>query len=232
MVTLAIGIVFIKLPFVYVPKTVSEDYQVPKSKVILGGWTGFAAYASFKDATKGTDLDAGDSLNIQVNATQSKHIDFSVSAVNSNEEVTATYLFYPDVSTLTVDWVVPLTSEYHFTFNSINLFTYKDATLLVTKQWTETAYRDVTKTYRLLPFEVVYLGAVLAFLGIGLTTFGVAKKEEPKSLARAKNRLLETLWRKHWLPFLQLSPEARNPWRSRDDDKTRVVLCSFSPRSF
>ena len=93
-----------------------------------------AAFASFRDATKGTGLVAGDLLNIQVNATPSKEIDFYVNAVNSsNGAILATYLFYPDVTTLTKDWMVPLTSEYDFVFSSTNLFTYEDATLLVTK---------------------------------------------------------------------------------------------------
>jgi hypothetical protein len=121
---LIIGVLLIALPFVYVPKTVSETYQVPKSEVGLQGWTGFAAFASFKNAAKGTELDANESLNIQVNATASKSIDFSVNAVNDTTgDILATYLFYPDVSTLNVDWIVPLTSEYHFVFNSNSLFT-------------------------------------------------------------------------------------------------------------
>ena len=88
----------------------------------------------------------------------------------------ATYLFYPEVTTVNKDWIVPLSSKYDLVFNSSNLFTYKDVTLLVTKQWTETAYRDVTTNYRLLPFEFVYIGVVLTFVGIELTIYGAVKK--------------------------------------------------------
>lgn len=179
--TLIIGIIFIALPYVYVPKTVSEAYQVPKSMVIIEGWGPLAAVAPFKSAAKGDYLNAGDSLNIQVNATSGKGIDFSVNAVNDVNDVLATYLFYPEVTTVNKDWIVPLSSEYYFVFNSSSLFTWKDVTLLVTKHWTETAYRDVTTNYRLLPFEFVYLGVVLALVGIGLTIYGVVKKETPKS---------------------------------------------------
>jgi hypothetical protein len=177
-IILIAGIALSALPFVYVSETVPESYELPKSEVILEGWTGMAAFASFKDATKGTGLVAGDLLNIQVNATQSKEIDFSVSAVNSNEEIIATYLSYPAVTTLNKDWIVPLTSEYHFSFSSNNLFTYKDATLLVTKLWIETAYRDVITDYRLLPIEFVYLGAVLTSCGIGLSALFYFKKRK------------------------------------------------------
>ena len=174
----AAGIALCVLPFIYVSETVSEAYQVPKSDLILAGWIGMAAYASFKDSTEGTDFVAGDLLNIQVNATPRKEIYFSVSAVNANEEFIATYLSYSNVTTLNMDWIVPLTSEYHFSFSSTNLFTYKDATLLVTKHWNETAYRDVTTGYRLLPLEFVYLGAVLTSSGIRLGVLVYFKKRK------------------------------------------------------
>jgi hypothetical protein len=168
-ISFIIGTLLIALPFVYVPKTVSEAYQVPKSMVLLDGWGPLAAVGPTKSATKGAYLNAGDSLNIQVNATSGKGIDFSVNAVNDANDVLATYLFYPEVTTVNKDWIVPLSSEYNFVFNSSNLFTWKDVTLLVTKQWTETAYRDVTTNYQLLPFQFAYLGVVLTLAGIGFS---------------------------------------------------------------
>ncbi|MCW4046628.1 MAG: hypothetical protein NWE99_03575 [Candidatus Bathyarchaeota archaeon] len=171
-ITFIIGIVLIVLPYAYVPKTVYEAYRVPKSEVIIQGWRPLAAIGPTKSATIGAYLNAGDLLNIQVNVTSGKGIDFYVSAVTtgiSHYEVITTYLFYPDVTTVDKDWMVPLTSQYDFIFNSSTLFTYEDVTLLVTKQWTETAYRDVTMRYRLLPFEFIYLGIFFAFVGIGLS---------------------------------------------------------------
>jgi hypothetical protein len=169
---LIIGILLVILPFVHVPKTTSEAYQVPKSEVMLQGWTGMAAFSSFKNAAKGTELYANELLNIQVNATASKGIDFSVNAVNDTSgDVLATYLFYPDVSTLNVDWKVPLTSDYDFVFTSNSLFTYKDATLLATKQWTETAYRDVTQNADLIPFEISYIGVILSLAGTSILVY-------------------------------------------------------------
>jgi hypothetical protein len=175
---LTIAATLIVMPFVYVSKTTSEAYEIPKSEVVLQGWTGMAAFATFKNAAKGTELDANESLNFQVNAIASKRIDFSVNAVNDTTgDVLATYLFYPDVSTLNIDWTVPLTSEYEFAFNSINLFTYEDASLSVTKQWTEIAYRDVTTEHQLLPFEFSYAGMALIILGVGIWVYGANKNK-------------------------------------------------------
>jgi hypothetical protein len=137
--------------------------------VLLDGWGPLAVVGPTKSAAKGDYLNAGDSLNIQVNATSGKGIDFSVNAVNDVNDVLATYLFYPEVTTVNKDWIVPLSSEYYFVFNSSSLFTWKDVTLLVTKQWTETANRDVSTNHQLLPFEFVYLGVVLTLVGIGLS---------------------------------------------------------------
>jgi hypothetical protein len=146
--------------------------------VVLQGWTGMAAFSSFKNAAKGTELYANELLNIQVNATESKGIGFSVNAVNDTTgDVLATYLFYPDVSTLNVDWKVPLTSDYDFVFTSNSPFTYKDATLLVTKQWNETAYRDVTQNVDLIPFEFLFVGSVLSLAGIGLLVYFKKRKQ-------------------------------------------------------
>ena len=169
-----IGVLLIALPFVYVPKTVTESYQEPKSSVIIN--ESFVVPPSTKTTT--TYLNAGDSLNIQVTVTSggNKDIDFSVN------DGSTTYLSYSRVTTVNKDWTVPLSSNYNFVYdNSFSLITSKSVTVQVTKHWTETAYRDITTNNQLLPFEFAYLGVVLALVGIGLTIYGVAKKESPKS---------------------------------------------------
>jgi hypothetical protein len=171
---LIIGVLLISLPFVYVPKTVSESYQVPKSSVIID--QSFVVPPS--TTTHTTYLNAGDSLNIQVTVTSggNRDIDFSV-----NDGAT-TYMSYSRATTVNKDWTVPLSSNYNFVYdNSFSWITSKDVTVQVTKHWTETAYRDVTTSNQLLPFEFAYLGVVLALVGIGLTIYGVVKKETPKS---------------------------------------------------
>lgn len=167
---LIVGVLLIALPFVYVPKTVSEPYQVLKSSSIVS--ESFVVPPSTTRHT--TYLNQNDSLNIQVTVTSggNRDIDFSVN------DGSTTYLSYSRVTTVNEDWTVPLSSNYNFVYdNSFSFITSKDVTVEVTKHWTETAYRDVTTNIQLLPFEVAYLGVALVLVGIGLTIFAVAKKE-------------------------------------------------------
>ena len=183
-VILAIGIsillagVFLSvLPYIYFPKVVAEEYQVPKSAVIFDGW-GPLIVTPAKTGGKGTYLNASDSLNIQVNAASGEGIDFYVNAVNqSTGEVLATYLFYPDITSVNTNWVVPLSSEYNFEFSSSSLFTRDDVSLLVTKLWTETAHRDVIENYSLIPFEAMHVGIVLVIAGIVISIYGFAMRK-------------------------------------------------------
>ena len=171
---LIIGVLLIALPFVYIPKTVSESYQDPKSSVIMS--ESFVVPPS--TTTRTTYLNAGDSLNIQVTVTSggNRDIDFSVN------DGSTTYLSYSRATTVNKDWTIPLSSNYNFVYdNSFSFITSKDVTVQVTKHWTETAYRDVTTNNQLLPFEFAYLGVALALAGIGLTIFGVVKKEALKT---------------------------------------------------
>jgi len=132
---LIIGVLLITLPFVNVPKTISESYQAPKSMVLIGGFGPLMDVAPTSKVTEGISLNAGDSLNIQVNVTSGKDIDFYVN------DGSTTYLAYSRVTTVNKDWTVPQSSNYNFVFNSLSTFTSKDVTWQVTKQWTETAYR-------------------------------------------------------------------------------------------
>jgi hypothetical protein len=178
--SLIIGILLITLPFVSIPNNTTQAYQIPKSEVIVGGWTPLAAVAPATSMAKGVELTAGDSLNIQVNATFGKGINFYVNrgviGLVYPYSGTATELSYQNVTTVNKGWTVPVSSQYSFVFNSSNLFSYKDVSVLVTKQWNETAYRDVTQKVQLLPFEAVYVGAVIFLCGLAITIFGVIKR--------------------------------------------------------
>ena len=151
---LIIGVLLIALPFVYVPKTISESYS-PKSTVLISGFGPLMDVAPTYKVSDGISLNAGESLNIQVNVTSGNNIDFSV---NNNS---TTYLSYSNVTTVNIDWTVPQSSNYNFVFNSLSAFTSKDVSWQVTELSTETAYRDVTKNVELLPFDVSYVGVVL-----------------------------------------------------------------------
>jgi hypothetical protein len=116
-------------------------------------------------------------LNIQVTVTSGGNLDIDFSV---NDGAT-TYLSYIRVTTINKNWAVPLSSNYNFVYdNSFSTFTSKGVIVQVTKHWTETAYRDVTTNSQLLPFEVSYVGVVLALAGIGISIYGVVKKETPK----------------------------------------------------
>ena len=172
-----IGILFTGLPFVYVPSHTTQAYQIPKSMMIVGGWMPLAAVAPANSMAKGVELTAGDSLNIQVNATSGKGINFYVNSGVTGlvypYSGTATELTYENVTTLNKDWTVPISSQYSFVFNSTNLFSYKDVSIQVTKQWNDTAYRDITQNAQLLPFQLFYVGIVIALLGLAIVIYGV-----------------------------------------------------------
>lgn len=165
---LIIGVLLIALPFVYVPRTVTESYQVPRSSSIMD--ESFVVPPS--TVTHTTYLIAGNSLNIQVIVTSggNRDINFYV-----NDGAT-TYLSYSRATTIDKDWTVPLSANYNFVCdNSFSIITSKDVTLQVTKHWTETAYRDVIKNNQLLPFEVSYIGIMLILAGIGIIVLGVLR---------------------------------------------------------
>lgn len=170
---LILGILLITLTFVYVPKTFSEAYQVPKSMVLFG--ESFVVPPS--TTTHTAYLNAGDSLNIQVTVTSggNRDIDFSIN------DGASTYVSYSRTSSVNKEWTVPISSNYKFVYgNSFSIITSKSVTVQVTKQWTDTAYRDVTQNYQMLQFEFAYLGVVATLAGIGLTIYGMVKRDFPK----------------------------------------------------
>lgn len=178
---LIIGILLIALPFVYIPSHTTQAYQIPKSEVIIGEWRPIATVDPSVSMAKGANLTAGDSLNIQVNATSGKDINFYVNSGVTGlvypYSGTATELTYQNVTTLNKDWTVPVSSQYSFVFNSTNLFSYKDVSIQVTKQWNDTAYRDITQNVQLLPFQVVYAGIVVALSGLAILIYGIRNQK-------------------------------------------------------
>ena len=171
-----IGILLTAFPFVYIPSHTTQAYQIPKSLVIIGEWRPIAPVDPATSMAKGVELTAGDSLNIQVNATSGKDINLFI-----NSGVTGlvypfsgtTQLNFQNITTLNKDWAVPISSQYAFVFNSTNLFSYKDVSIQVTKQWNDTAYRDITQNVPLLPFQIFYVGVGIALSGLAIVIYGV-----------------------------------------------------------
>ena len=175
---LIIGVLLIALPFVvYIPKTTSEAYQVPQSIVLVDGSFPHFTNNPIKEVGEGGfTLNAGDSLNIQVNVTSGIKMNLSV------DNGSATFLSYYDFTTLNVNWAVPQTnSDYNFGFSSSSSFVYGDVTWQVTKNFTQTDYKEVTQNVQLLPFVVSYVGLVLAIAGFGLAIYGVVKRKTPNT---------------------------------------------------
>ena len=166
---LAVGLVVMVLSLVSLPHATTEPYDVPKSSSIIS--ESFSVPPS--TVTRTASLVAGDTINIQlvVTAGGNKDINFNVN------NVTLTFISVNRVTSYSRNWTVPSTGAYLFVYdNSFSTFTSKQVTTQVTKLWTETAYRDVTKYNPLLPYEFTYLGLLLLFAGIGVIAWGFIRK--------------------------------------------------------
>ena len=166
---LIIGIVLTVLPLIYVPQTTTEAYDDPKSSVVFD--QPFDVPPS--TTTHTAYLDENDTINIQFEVTSGGNLDINFRLNDGS----TTYLDYTRITSLDEDFTVPISSNYNFVFdNSFSTFTSKGVDVSITKQWTEIAYRDVTEELPLLPFEVLYVGIVLTFIGVGVAIFGAVKK--------------------------------------------------------
>ena len=166
---LAVGLMVMALSLVNLPQATTEPYDVPKSSSIIN--ESFSVPPS--TVTRTASLSAGDTINIQlvVTAGGNKDINFNVN------NVTLTFISVSRVTSYDRNWTAPSTGAYFFVYdNSFSTFTSKQVTTEVTKLWTETAYRDVTKYHPLLPYEFSYLGLLLLFAGIGVIAWGFIRK--------------------------------------------------------
>jgi RNA polymerase subunit RPABC4/transcription elongation factor Spt4 len=166
-VLLAIAIVLIVLPFVPISRTASQSYKIPQSTVMVS--ESFVVPPG--TVTHTLNLNAGDSVIIDVTVTSggNKDIDFSVN------DGTTTYLSYSRATTVNRDWTAPVTATYNFVYdNSFSLITSKGITVQVTKNWSQTAYKDVTVNSAILPFGYVYGGIALVLLGLIFATSAFA----------------------------------------------------------
>ncbi len=174
------GVLLTAFALVLVPKTNREEYQAPKSMVLFGGFGPLMDAAPTSKVTEGTSLNAGDALTIHVNIPSSKNIDFLVTNCST------TYLYYPNVTALNTNWTVPISSNYNLIFTSSNTFSSKDIEWQVTKQWSETSYKETQQNVALLPFEFAYLGLGLALSGLALSVYRISTKRRSGKSATSK----------------------------------------------
>lgn len=176
-VILVVGILLTSFTFVALPENKTEAYQVPKSTVLVDR---FGPILDFNPVpttnwVDGFSFNTGALLNIQINVNSSRGIDFSVNdgskGVNSNVSPTA-YLYYPNVTMVNTDWVVPKNSSYNFVFSSSSDFNPNDVHWQIEQLWNETDYRNVTQNIPLLPFQIFYVGLIIALSGLAITVYG------------------------------------------------------------
>jgi hypothetical protein len=149
-----IAVILLALPFVNIPRTESQAYQVTQSTEIVS--EAFTVPPS--SITHTVSLNVGDSISIHITVTSggNKDIDFYLT------DASTTYLSYSRATTINRDWTAPLTGTYNLVYdNSFSWFTSKDVDVHITKSWQETAYRDVTVNAPILPFFYVYGGIAL-----------------------------------------------------------------------
>ncbi len=179
------GVLLAASTFIGIPINTTEAYQVPESTVVVDrfGLIGptFGVVNPTADWVDGFTFNTGDSLNIQVNVTSGKTINFYVDdgSKGSNSNLDSTiYLSYPNVTTVNTDWIVPKNSSYNFVFSNSGTVLASDVHWQIVKQWNETDYRSVTKNVPLLPFQVLYIGVGTALSGLAITVYGVSLKKD------------------------------------------------------
>lgn len=183
-VILVFGILLSAFTFIAVPENKTEAYQIPESTVIVDhfGLLGptFGVVNPTADWGDGITLSAGDFLNIQVNVTSGQKIDFYASdgskGLTSNVG-SSPYLSFPNVTMVNTDWIVPENSSYNFVFSSSGTVPASDVHWQIVKLWNETDYRSVTQNVPLLPFQVLYVGVVVALSGMSITVYGISTKK-------------------------------------------------------
>lgn len=100
------------------------------------------------------------------------------------DESTSPEISHTKIITFDSDWVVPYNGIWYFVCdNSFSSTTSKGVATTITKHWTETFYRQVTRYRPLVP---QYLGVIVLLGGVLTLIMGKIVKEAPVS--RRKRR--------------------------------------------
>lgn len=175
---LVVGVIAYSCSFAVVPFSLDEPFLMPTSSYLLT--ESFSIRPSNHTSVNKT-LSNGDFLHISVEVSSSgdPSIDFYVMDESSylnweNDEAASPQISRTRTSTFDIDWAVPYSGTWHFVFdNSFSSTASKDVTTNITKHWTETLYRQVT---RYEPLISPYVGAVILLGGALVLIVGKAVK--------------------------------------------------------
>jgi hypothetical protein len=171
---LLIGALSITLPFFQVSKPLNFSVEVPKSQILLVET--FTVPPS--NVTHQTYLVSGQNISMLLSVKSAvsysdEVLDFSVA------DGTHTYLSFSKISNLPYDfvWTVPKSANYSFVYGNSFSAISKNVTVQLTAESTQVENHSLLQKGPIVPFGFVYAGVVEVAVGVGLTVFGVARKE-------------------------------------------------------
>jgi len=183
---LVIGVVIVALPIV-----LSEPYETPRSSVIFDETFFVSSVFILRDIylDNGTVvtiprhepnivnhtvyLNKGELLNIQIAALTEGSLPMSADVVFVLTDGAVEYIKQQgEYFVYNENWTAPTSANYTFRYSNNGWHWYSGtAKELVTKLWTETAYRSV------LPVEVLYVGIALFIAGEGIIIYAAVRRE-------------------------------------------------------
>ena len=199
-VMLAIVIVAIVFSFWQIPFREQEPYNVPQSTNLLSE----SFVVPYSDSVHRTaTLRSGDFVHIHFTCT-SVGLDWGIDYVGfflfyvldevnylnwkAHQNYSPQISLYPATTIFATNLTVPSNDTYYFVWdNNYNLLTPQiqiEVTANITRNWNETAYRDVTTYHTIIPSEyssyVEYLGIASILFSIAVIVWGYFQKEKAR----------------------------------------------------
>jgi len=190
---LVVGVATLICSLVIAPFATAEPIVLPQgSYLITDSFTVPLGY-TFHNKT----LFEGDKLHILVEVTNGGDLDINFYVMDESNygmwnagESASPQISRTNITAFDDDWVVPYDGTWYFVYdNSFGSVSSKDVTTIITKHWTETAYREVTEYRSLIPSEFSYLSVAVLLGGVATFIMGKTAKEAPVSKsARTRGR--------------------------------------------
>ncbi len=193
MFLLVLGCVALLGSLVIVPFAAAEPIVLPQASYLITDSFTVPPGHTFNNKT----LLDGDKLHIFVEVTNGGDLAIAfyvMDELNYNlwksGESASLQMSRTEITAFDVDWVVPYDGVWYFVYdNGAGSVSSKDLTAIITKHWTETAYREVTQFRPLIPFKYSIPSAIVFFGGIAIIVMERVIKESPVSeSAREKGR--------------------------------------------